>query len=352
MNTFSTTAVRPPLRQNFLGVQFLRFFSAMLVVITHSTGSIGERLLGIGYGEYWRGGMVGVHIFFIISGFVMMVSTVSLARRDNAASYFLRLRLIRIIPMYWGATTVKILASFALPTLAAGTLLSGSFLLSSYLFIPARNGNGDLLPVLTVGWTLAFEMFFYLLFTLALFLRASPFVFVNAIFLAMLGSTLFWTPAPDALAFFFSPLLLDFTLGMIVGLGVLRGVRIPLPASALAIVAGLAMLFGIDHAAVGLPFFTSALPAMLLVGGFVFAEDVIGPRLPALLPRLGDSSYSLYLTHPFVVPALTILWAKAGMHDPAIALVTISLACVAIGHATYLLIEQPMLVAMKARWLK
>jgi exopolysaccharide production protein ExoZ len=348
MNTGSA----PTPRQNFSGVQFLRFFSAMLVVLTHSTGSIAERMLGTGYDDYWRGGMVGVHTFFVISGFVMMVSTASLARRENAAAYFLKMRVIRVVPMYWAATTAKIAASLLLPKLAAGTSLAVGFLACSYLFIPVRNGNGDLLPVLTVGWTLAFEMFFYLLFSLALYLRVSPFRFVNAIFFAMLLLGVFWKPPHDALAFFFSPLLLDFTLGMIIGLGVQRGICLPVPVCVAVIVVATVLLFGLDHAALGMPFFTSALPAMLLVGGFVFGDAAISRFLPALLPRLGDSSYSLYLSHPFVVPAVTVILVKLGMNDPLVALLIIAIASVVIGHLIYLLIERHLLEFLKKRWLR
>lgn len=36
----------------FQGVQFLRFFAALLVVVTHSTGAVAERMLNIGPGKY------------------------------------------------------------------------------------------------------------------------------------------------------------------------------------------------------------------------------------------------------------------------------------------------------------
>ena len=67
-------------------VQLLRFIAAFLVVLTHTLGEY----------EWSRPfGSFGVDIFFVISGFIIYVIT------DKDFEYFLRKRLIRIVPMYW-----------------------------------------------------------------------------------------------------------------------------------------------------------------------------------------------------------------------------------------------------------
>src|SRR6185437_15681181 len=76
-------------------------------------------------------------------------------------SRFLEDRVIRIVPMYWLMTTVKLAGLFVIPWVALHSDTQLWHTIASYLFIPARNAAGDHLPLLPVGWTLNFEMFFY-----------------------------------------------------------------------------------------------------------------------------------------------------------------------------------------------
>jgi exopolysaccharide production protein ExoZ len=87
-------------------------------------------------------------------------------------------RVIRIVPMYWLATTVKLVVMVLAGEFVLHARLSPLDTVMSYLFLPTRNSDGNVFPLLGVGWTLNFEMLFYLLFALALSLRASVFKFV------------------------------------------------------------------------------------------------------------------------------------------------------------------------------
>lgn len=86
-------------RTKFDGIQSLRFIAALLVVITHSTFYAGE-LIDPGI-ETWHFGEVGVDIFFVINGFVMMISTGGLSSTKDGWKYFGMRRLVRIAPMDW-----------------------------------------------------------------------------------------------------------------------------------------------------------------------------------------------------------------------------------------------------------
>src|SRR4051794_40777008 len=136
----------------YTGVQALRFVAALLVVMTHATLYTSERLddsLPV-----WHFGEVGVDIFFVISGFVMMVSTQRLVGRRDGWKYFWMRRTIRIVPLYWIATTIKLLALVVAPAAILHATLDPRDVVLSYLFLPSYNVDGLVQPLLGVGWTL------------------------------------------------------------------------------------------------------------------------------------------------------------------------------------------------------
>ena len=70
---------------------------------------------------------------------------------------------------------------------------------------------------------------------------------------------------------------------------------------------------------------------------------------------LGDSSYSLYLTHPFVLPALGKAWRALHLSErtPPFILGLIAFCCaLGVGHCLYLLIERPATNWLSQRWKK
>ncbi len=122
--------------------------------------------------QFWPNGSAGVDIFFVISGLVMTISVQRNAGRDHPAWTFAKDRIIRIVPLYWIVTTVKIAAVVAVPALATRTSLDPLYVAGSYALLPLYDGSRLIPPVLPVGWTLTYEMFFYILVTAALVLHA------------------------------------------------------------------------------------------------------------------------------------------------------------------------------------
>jgi peptidoglycan/LPS O-acetylase OafA/YrhL len=103
-------------KQTYTGIQALRFVAAMLVVLAHSTAMVNERMHLDMF--KWRAGWSGVDIFFVISGFVMTISSGGLTQRVDGWKIFITRRLIRIVPLYWVATTIKLATILVLPSLA------------------------------------------------------------------------------------------------------------------------------------------------------------------------------------------------------------------------------------------
>jgi peptidoglycan/LPS O-acetylase OafA/YrhL len=124
-------------------IQVLRFLAAFSVMMVH--------LPVIGFGIW------GVDIFFVISGFIMMYVT------ENNQKNFLVKRIIRIVPLYWILTLGVFSIAIFYPDLLNNTTANFEHLIKSLFFIPFdKNGSGHF-PILFLGWTLNFEVIFYIL---------------------------------------------------------------------------------------------------------------------------------------------------------------------------------------------
>ena len=165
----------------YYSVQALRGFAALLVVVYHATKMVHDRINPL-FSPFAAGG-AGVDIFFAISGFVIVITASPDAENPESWSGFLWRRLVRIVPLYWLLTTVKLITLLISPDLAQHSGVSIGHVIASYLFIPAWNVEHKALPLLTVGWTLSYEMFFYLLFTFALWLQLRPVGWISILLL-------------------------------------------------------------------------------------------------------------------------------------------------------------------------
>lgn len=294
------------------GIQALRFVAALLVVLTHATFYVADRL--VPDHPVWKNGAAGVDVFFVISGFVMVMSSQGLIGRPDGARTFMLRRLSRIVPLYWLATTLKVAAILAVPAAVLNGGIDVLYILKSYLFIPAYSDQGGLHPVVAVGWTLNFEMFFYVIFAIALWLRIPPLPFVGAIFAALSVAALWREVDWPALAFWLDTIVLEFVAGMVIARMCLAGMRLPAPVAALLVAAG---FVGLVWPWESMPWMGRVLywgvPAMLIVTGVAMLEPVLQRRVPAWLLLLGDSSYALYLFHPMIAPIAPALLAKVGL---------------------------------------
>jgi peptidoglycan/LPS O-acetylase OafA/YrhL/glycosyltransferase involved in cell wall biosynthesis len=281
------------------GLQALRAVAALAVVLYHAGELLRTRLGEAGPG--WLGnGAAGVDVFFVVSGFVMMVSSRKLIGRADAARLFLAARLRRIVPLYWLVSGAKLGLAAGLPALVQGRGFSLATIAASFLFLPLHDAQGQFKPVLPVGWTLSFEMLFYGLFALALWGRRPPALFVPPILLAIA-----LLPHTDyAIGELSNKMLLEFGFGIGLAAIWLRGYRLPARIAAPLLCLGLAGLWLMPETLLATRFLSWGLPACLLVGSAVSLEHALAPRLPRAMLALGDASYAIYLTHGFVLAGL------------------------------------------------
>lgn len=335
-----------PSNASYDGIQALRFIAALLVVVLHATFYTNERLVPM---TVWYEGGVGVDIFFVISGFVMAASTTKLVGTRDGWKQFAVRRLIRIMPLYWIATTAKLLTLIVVPASVLHAELDPARTVLSYLLLPSSNVDGDVQPLLAVGWTLMFEMAFYALFTVALFIRVSPMAFCAAGLGLLAAGSVFRGDDWPAAAVYFNPIVLYFVVGMAVGRWTIdRSTR-----SLAAWLAGVMILWtavaftdgsGLERAVSGLIQHLVVSLAVLLI---VLAEPLLAGGLPRVLLYLGGASYSLYLFHPLVAPIVPVGLGVIGVKNAVLSVCLSVLVSVVAACLVFRFIEQP-----TTRWLQ
>lgn len=343
-------------------IQILRAVAALAVVFYHiAVESAGICKAGgtSCEGNYWFGNY-GVNLFFMISGFIMVVTSWKTFGQTGAVRAFLDKRLKRIVPLYWLVTTVGLIGVFFIPSMLSVSVLDPLYVIASYLFWPMERPNGLVRPLATLGWTLNLEMFFYVVFAVALFfgrLRGLLGAVTFLVTLTLLHATGLFSKTGSLafvpLNFWADPIILNFVFGIGVGAIYMKGWRTSKSQNLALVGVAIALLQTVEwvtpwllqyeesHLIYRLATALPMLPIMLL-GGLGPQIDVTRLWSKAAM-FLGDASYSLYLVHPFALRPFRALWIKfVGADSPlwifALASLTISIA---VGVACYLIAERP-----------
>ena len=339
------------MKQTYTGLQILRFVAAMLVAVMHITQAISIHITGRGETVYWGTGAVGVDIFFIISGFVMMMSTSKVPfhgeRRFDNAWIFIKRRILRIVPLYWFYTLLKTALVLTLPALAVKSIIDPGHLAASLFFVPVAAPWGLIQPVLPVGWTLNFEMLFYVVFAAAIAIGAPRVRWCLLVFLCVFVLARF-LPGSIPLTFYAQSIIFEFIIGVAFALALLRWGAAPAGAGAMLLAAGAVFTFGMGWDPDSDRLFPWGVGSAAIVLGTLWLERVIADKRWAKpLAFLGDASYSIYLSHTFVVPACVLALRKLGFADPLAIFVVTSLVVMAAGSASYLWLEKPLISLFK-----
>jgi exopolysaccharide production protein ExoZ len=317
----------PPARsgrnQQLDTVQALRALAALCVVGMHVPAI--ER------------GAFGVDLFFVISGFIVC----HVAAADPGR--FMLKRIVRVVPLYWLCTIALFGIALAAPGLVGATRADVSELLQSLLFVPFVKSNGNVHPLLYLGWTLNYEMVFYGLFALARVLAPRhAHAMAVAMLLALFATGRLVQFDSVALSFWTAPIVIEFVFGIAAYHVWRSGVLARLPAlAAVGIAVGAWLLMASLRSVDTMRPWLWGLPAMVLFLATLSLERRW--HVPALWLLIGNASYSLYLTHAYVIQALQKKLTPLDSFAPVkVALMLLAvLVCCALAVACFKLIERP-----------
>lgn len=329
-----------------LSIQYLRAVAALLIVYQHAREFIPEHFDHLKYFN----GQSGVDIFFVISGFIMAVTAAQISPKD-----FLLRRFIRIMPLYWLATLLAVALFFVARPLAGNIDVTVPTLIMSLLLIPHENAThpGMIVPILTQGWTLTYEMFFYATFASLLFLDLRKRILVIGLIylcLSLLRLLFLDTRIPVFYALT-NPVLLEFVGGMMIAYLYLQKRLFPFTVNAVLLILGTGVLV-VENFSEYPRLIVRGITAFMIVLGLVSLEKQRGLMNIGFMRLIGDSSYSIYLSHLFMLQLFSFAWSAGGLaqsgHIAALSYVACSLAfCACTGLAVYKEIERPLLQVCK-----
>lgn len=343
----------------FRNVQALRALAALLVLAFHTYAIEGKYFGGHAVPKVLGTfGTCGVDLFFIISGFVMTTVTRGQFGSGSGAASFLVRRVARIYPIYWFYCLIVLAVMLVMPQWVNASNGHHADILYSLLLLPPS----DTLPLLLQGWTLTYEMFFYFVFA-----GMMAFIAERVLPLALIG----WALATCVLAYWLAssqqhvltspmlnlagnPLVLEFVAGCFCGLlwPLIRKAWAPVilivGIFALAISVKLGEQVGLDTV-VQWRFAYFGIPAFFIVLGAVGLEAHAYLHAPRPFCRLGDASYSLYLSHVLVISAVGRLYAHfASTHlVPLLGSLLCFVVAIVAGWVSFRVIERPMNTILK-----
>lgn len=326
-------------------IQCLRGASVLAVLLYH----LGQKEL-----VYWPHsfcflylfsliGHVGVDLFFVISGFVMVAANHRYFGKKNEIGSYLFRRAWRIYPLFWLVCLPKSVWMVCHDKTPLRTFYRG------LLLVPPETWK-----VSHVAWTLSYEVCFYILFALTLLFnfRWLPIFLLTWTGLIVFSEKIpYIASLPDYLNIAFDVINITFIYGAFVAICALKKIFMPILPTAIDAFLILACAALLKHH--GLVDFDNdfrprllllGLPSVLVLMAAVSAEKRSGILLPKWLERLGNASYSIYLTHLLFIQ-YSQSWAAHFSSNGlrAIWIACMIATCLAIGLIVHHLLEKPLL---------
>jgi peptidoglycan/LPS O-acetylase OafA/YrhL len=335
-----------PVAGTIRSLQHLRVFAASFIVLYHAELQLTRLTDGV-HEHSLSFGAAGTDLFFVIGGFILVYTSHN--RKDTFGAFLYR-RFVRIAPLYWLFMFLMLVVLLITPSYLVTTKGDLWHFLASLAFIPYPHPVlGIDRPFLFPGWVLNHFAFFYLLFGSLLFMSAGRRVVTVAIVLCVLvGLRALWGDTSHLLNFYGSTVALDFVFGMIVAWLFLARNEPPWIIAAVLVAGASIFAAGVlKHVSDGSD---RALYWGVADAAFLFVCVSIEKRWGwpewRFLGKLGDASYSVFVSHLFtlalvasIVRALRI-FPMLGVSGARV--VFLGAAWVA-GMAVYAAIERPLM---------
>ncbi len=270
-----------------LSIQYLRAIAAMMVVFFHILAKLESSSL---HDNFFYVGAAGVDLFFVISGYIMVYIT---EKKETSPSYFILSRFERIYPIYLLFTLIALCIYIINPSLINSS--GETSIVMSFFYIPLENK----LMLVQVGWTLIYEMFFYVLFFISMIINYKNRITI-CILIIIAFNIIFYNSKNYQLNFLSNQIIIEFALGMLSYfiVKVIKNKYISL----------FFIFFGISFLIINNKYNVDRLvdygiPMLSLFLGVV-SIDVNKKNSNynfKVLKLIGDSSYSIYLIHLFTI---------------------------------------------------
>lgn len=350
----------PPSSGVLLSIQAIRGMAVTLLIVIHIQFYFTNQLHMPDFLPQVNIIAAVVDVFFVISGFIILYSSERLFGQPHGMRIYYLRRIARIVPLYWAGTTILLTYVLLHYGSIAGAGGAGwDYVIASYFFWPKGRPDGWWTPLLGVGWTLNYEVFYYVLFGLCIPLsrRAAVWI-IGALFVVLIAIRYFYPDLPSPFAFWFNPLIIEFVAGMVVALAYRNGMRLRTWQSYSLIAVSLAVLGWSWSEAhlfdpsswVRVPLW--GMPAFAIVAAFALAEKRVPQNLFwRTFGFLGDASYSIYVIHSLLLGVPLMVFGKwiAPQDAPWFYVFCIAFATTLPALLSYLYVEKPLTEALQRR---
>lgn len=337
-------------------LQMVRAFAMLMVLFIH-IDAFSARILGQSFlsGIFMPSGDSGVNIFFVLSGFIIFfVHKDDVGKKIKFLPYLIK-RFSRIYPTYWLVTLILIPLHFLLPQFGAGNEREAKNIIFSLLLLPQTHA-----PIIHAAWSLSHEIFFYLMFSLAIILSLKT--MMPFIFFIVLGSALSTVYSLQGIIIFENPFHnlifsyhnFEFLLGCLSAYLVfkykIRGKKL-LFGTGLIILFAMIIFERINGDMSALRLFGYGIPAFLIITALTSYElknKLVLPKsfIPKLFLILGDASFSIYITHQLLISGIGRTLMSTGLADiigPSATITIVTIFTLSAGCIFHYKIEKPLL---------
>jgi exopolysaccharide production protein ExoZ len=319
-----------------VSIQYMRAIAVLLVIFYHAM-SKGKIYSGTSW-DWLNFGEAGVDLFFIISGYIMCYATY---RKKTNIYEFIKARIIRIMPLYWILSTVALLIYLVMPD-KINSSGGDTSILNSFSLIPSSSKF-----LIQNGWTLSYEFFFYIIFSFGLIFSTFKKHLIPVIILTILVilGQLF-RPDNVYLGFMTNSILIEFIMGIAV-FNLAQKYSFSRNVSLFLCLAGISLLAYIsDWAETNNRVIGYGIPCLLFFIGMTNLENDLQKNkhnpVGKILGKIGDSSYSTYLIHPFFLVLASLIASKLGLVNFGnLFIITLVSGSVLTGWICYITLEKP-----------
>lgn len=334
-------------------MQALRGLAAFLILAKHALYEVDAiSTIDFNYGNY-KFYVVGIDIFFVLSGFIMVYTSWGKSGLGAAKEFMIR-RIMRIVPTYWFYTSVLAVVALVIPQVLGKAEFIPIDFVKSLFFIPYTNSAGDFQPLLANGWSLNYEMYFYAIFAVCLILPVRYSLTALSLFFFSMVFTGGFGASGQLADFYSNKIILEFLAGSLIGYFFMKGLRLPSwcfwIGCAFTVGAMLALLYTDTLMAAGI-YYNRPMVAILMIALLVLPNRAEYMRMPRWSVVLGDASYTIYLSHPFAIGAITqivlLMGLESSIHPWFIFLTIITVALFG-GVMAYYILEKPLLSITKS----